>query len=1107
MNRSSINMLPVVRRPRLPAVALVAAGATILFADAASAENIQFNRDIRPLLADNCLACHGPDPGSRKAGLRLDTRGGLFEPTDKRGPTVVAGDLDKSELWYRVTTDDEDDLMPPPDSHKKLDARQKDLLKQWILAGAPWEDHWAFIAPTRPAIPEMDKSSATLRTPIDAFVAAKLAPKALKMNPEADRRSLARRLALDLTGLPPEPGIVAAFVEDSSPDAYEKLVDQFLDSPHWGEHRGRYWLDAARYADTHGLHFDNYREMWPYRDWVIRAFNRNQPYDQFVIEQLAGDLLENPTDEQLVATGFQRCNITTNEGGTIEKENLAIYANDRVTTTGWVFLGLTSNCAACHDHKFDPFTQKDFYAMEAFYRNTTQSGFDKNWREGDGAIVVPRGADKERWAALPQDLRQAEIIERLRQQYTDDAFASWKERPAKQGQADPAPMLGDEIVRVALNRRGTNLNAVLNGSASMVTASAEMAWRDDGPLGPAPVFNKDHTLELGDAGRLEQREPFSFAAWVWLPEDFKGEGAILARMLGSEGNNRGWDFFVNKKQFGVHVVHRWSNVAMKARTDDVLEFGSWQHLAVTYSGLSRADDVKLYLNGRLVATRGDQNRLEYEINVDVPLRIGRRESGSELDDVAVQDLRLYRRQLDAREIQALAIGPRVRELLEKPAAPSPKPEKPVLADTATDEEKKAAEEKHKQALAAWELAEHQRASLRAYFELTQFEPTRQAARERFALAAEQARIRARSPMTHIQKEKPGGQAMAKILMRGQYDKEGEEVSANTPKFLPPMPESAPKNRLGLAQWIVSPENPLAARVAVNRFWQELFGVGIVATTEDFGVVGEPPVNQALLDWLAVDFVEHGWDVKRLFKQMVMSHAYRQDATVTPEKLEKDEENRLLSRGPRFRMDAEMVRDYALATSDLLVPKIGGPSVRPYQPEGVWEAVAMPESNTRHYSQDSGEALYRRSMYTFWKRAAPPATMDVFNAPSREVCAVRRERTNTPLQALATLNDPTFVEAARRLAEHALGAAHGSEEGAVDEMAKRVLLRPLRDKERKIVLNTLKEMQAYYAGNPEAANQLLTIGASEPSANIPPTKLAPLSMIANQLLNLDEVLNK
>jgi hypothetical protein len=1036
----------------------------------------RFNRDIRPILAENCLACHGPDPGSRKAGLRLDMKEGMFETTPKHGPAVVPGDLAKSELWKRITTGDADDVMPPPKSKKELKSAEKEALRAWILAGAPWEGHWAFIKPERPQLPPT-KNQHWVRNPIDSFILAKLEGKGLVPAPEADHRALARRLALDLTGLPPAPEEVERFVKDRSADAYEKLVARLMDSPHWGEHRARYWLDAARYADTHGLHFDNYREMWPYRDYVIRTFNLNRHFDRFITEQLAGDLLENSTDDELVATGFQRCNVTTNEGGTIEEENLTNYANDRVTTVGWTFLGLTVNCGACHDHKFDPFTTKDFYSLAAFFRNTKQGGFDRNRAEGDLPLVMPQTtADHARWKALPAEIATARKVREEQQSLADATFTNWV-ATAEAAKLPKTVEYSPELLRLPLTEgRGTNAAGLVNGRSTRFSISGEPAWRTDGPLGAAPVIEPDRSVTLGDVGNFEAGEPFSLGAWVWVPEDFKGEGSILARMNGEKERHRGWDFFARDDHFGIYLIHSWPSVALKVRSQDkTVKRGGWHHLFATYDGSTRADGVKLYIDGLEAAVNRERDSLEGTVRTTLPLRLGRREEKNELKGAAVQDVRIYSRRLDASEVAVLAATPRLAQLL------------PGVEFASTNNPA--------------------RDVMRHYFRATQHVGWRESAATLLSLEGERQAIRARSPYAHIQQEKKDSQPIAQILFRGQYDKPKEKVTAAVPAALHPMPPNAPQNRLGLAEWLVSPGNPLTARVTVNRFWQEVFGTGLVKTVEDFGTMGEAPVNQALLDWLAVEFIESGWDVRHLFKLIVTSAAYRQSAESTPEKLEKDPQNRFLSRGPRFRMDAEMLRDYALAASGLLVDKVGGPSVKPYQPGGVWEAVAMPESNTRYYEQDSGDGLYRRSLYTFWKRAAPPASMDIFNAPSRETCSVRRERTDTPLQALVTLNDPQFIEAARHLAETALLRSRGREVKQIDFLARRLLLRPLTPVEEGIVLKTLAGMTEFYDANPAEAAKLIAVGDSTPSPKVKPAQLAALTMVANQLLNLDEVLNK
>jgi hypothetical protein len=1038
---------------------------------AQASASVKFNRDIRPILAENCYACHGPDNNARKAKLRLDTKEGIFEKTPKREPAVIPGDLEKSELWRRVTTTDEDDMMPPPDSHKVLKPEQKELLKKWIMAGAPWQGHWAYVKPERPEVPKVKASGFPIRNPIDAFILAKLQGKGLKPAPEADKRTIARRLSLDLTGLPPKSEVLERFLRDASPEAYVKLVKLLMNSPQWGEHRGRYWLDAARYADTHGLHFDNYREMWPYRDWVIRAFNRNMPFDQFTLEQLAGDLLEDPDTEQLVATGFHRCNMTTNEGGTIDEENLANYANDRVSTTGWVWLGSTLNCAACHDHKFDPFTQKDFYAMEAFFRNTTQPAKDGNVKDSTPSVLVPQTPeDVTRWAALPAELDAAKAKVDERRKAAKPAFEIWV-ADAAANEFDKDIPTKQMVAHVPLNERNSNEVVAIVGERKTIPLSGEVEFQD-GKLGPAVVLKKGQTLDLGDVGDFERTNAFSYGGWVRVSQA-SGTSGVFARMdVGAD--YRGWDLMQDGKKFSVHIVNKWPDNAIKVATKaDVIKEKVFQHVFVTYDGSGKAKGVKIFIDGVDTPLATDKDALKDSIRTDTSFRIGQRSKGQEFERGRVQDVRIYDRKLSAKEVDALAKVVPIRQTLLLPADKRTKEQNDVVYD---------------------------------YWLTTRDDKYVQLAKAHAAVKSEQDKIRERNPVTHIQREKKDSMPVAAILFRGQYDKPKDKVTAATPGVLHALPSGAPTNRLGLAKWINSADNPLTARVTVNRFWQEIFGVGLVKSADDFGTTSEPPVNQELLDWLATEFIESGWNVKHMFELIVTSSTYRQSAEVTPEKLEKDPQNRLCSRGPRFRMDAEMVRDYALAVSGLLVDKVGGPSVKPYQPEGVWEAVAMPESNTKKYKADSGTGLYRRSLYTFWKRAAPPALMDIFNAPSREVCSVRRERTNTPLQALATLNDPQFVEAARHLAQDAL-ASRKTEDEAIDEMATRLLARPLSSKEKTVVKETFAKMRAFYEQQPEATKEFLSVGEGDVADSGVTPQLAAMTMVANQLMNLDEVLNK
>ncbi len=1032
----------------------------------AAEDRVVFNRDVRPILGEYCFHCHGPDPGSRKEGIRFDREEGFFGQREDGGPTVVKGHPEKSPLYERIIATDPDDIMPPPKEHKKLKPTEVAILKKWIEQGAEWQAHWAFIPPVAPPVP------AGAAHPVDAFVRERLAAAGLKPSPEADRRTLARRVSLDLTGLPPAPEQVEAFVNDTAPGAYEKLVDKLLASPRYGEHRARYWMDAARYGDTHGLHFDNYREMWPYREWVINAFNRNQRFDEFTVEQIGGDLLPKPTREQLVATGFHRCNITTAEGGTIPEENLANYAKDRVETTSWVWLGLTSNCAVCHDHKFDPITQKDFYAMTAFFRNTTQDHTDRNARDTAPLLVLPVGEDAKRFDAIPAEIvaTNAKIAER--QKSLGAEFEKWQ-ATASGDEVEKATFTKTLLARIPLNEgSGYSAKGFVAGQPQTFTLPPTLVWRTDGKSGAAVQVGDDASIDLGALGDFEKNQAFSASAWFYRSAASVAPGGILARMDKANGS-RGWDIFFAGNEIAVHIVNKWQDDALKvSTTDGAGKPDQWHHVAVTYDGSAKAKGVQIYVDGRLRKTKSETDKLKGSIRTKSPLLVGRRDGG-EVFSGGVQEVRLYSGALSAKQVLAIAELPDLRLILAKPSP------------TRTPEERQ-------RLLTFFSSGDPQSNELQAKVA---------------ALEAEKTEIQKRSPVTHIQMEKANSQPMARLLARGQYDQPKEELKPGVIAALHPLPEGAPGNRLGLAQWLVAKDNPLTARVTVNRFWQEIFGTGLVKSAADFGIMSDAPSHPALLDWLAVDFRDHGWDVKRLMRLLVTSETYKQSAVETKELLARDPENRLLARGPRFRMDAEMVRDYALAASGLLSPKIGGPSVRPYQPPGVWEAVAMPESNTRTYKPDTGEALYRRSLYTFWKRSAPPASLEVFNAPSREACAIGRERTNTPLQALVTLNDPQYVEAARNLAQAALKAAPDDPKATLDFLARRVLCRPLRPTEAPILEASHTALLAHYAQAPSDTTALLSVGESKADPALPPSQLAAWTMVASQLLNLDETLNK
>lgn len=1031
---------------------------------AESAGLVAYNRDIRPILAENCFACHGPDSAARKASLRLDSfQAATAERKDSK-PAIVPGKPDESSVIARILTTDEDDVMPPAKTKKVLKPEEKELLRRWVAEGAKYEAHWSFIPPVKAAPPADD--TGWVKSPIDAFVLARVKSMGLEPAPEADRTTLARRLSLDLTGLPPSPELVQSFVNDPSPGAYEALVDKLLASQRYGEHRARYWLDAARYADTHGIHFDNFREMWSYREWVINAFNDNMKFDQFTIEQLAGDLMPKPSLEQRIATGFNRCNMTTSEGGAINEEYLVHYARDRTETTAAVWMGLTANCATCHDHKFDPLTQKEFYSLSAFFNNTTQPAMDGNRRDTPPIVVVPTRQDRSRWEELPGVMTAAKQRIDSRRQAAVDDFSAWLKK------SEPAKILE------GVPTEGLAFSAPLKESTQPAVTVLVGGYPRTLPLGTAKegvvgayafVTDKELTPSIPEAGDFERDQSFTASLWVKLSNDDKS-GSIISRM-DEDDAYRGWDLWFEDGKPGMHLVNKWPDDALKVVARRAIEIGKWVHVAISYNGSSKAEGVTIYIDGKAQEVNRTADKLASTIKSKAPFKIGQRKKGDHLEKAGVQDVRLYTRKLAAGDVLALKDKPRLAWLVAK-------------SNRTTEDDKQLYD---------------------TY--LSGFDTEYRAGSQALAaLEQEEREIKTRGTVAHVMQEKDSA-AEAYVLFRGEYDKRRDKVGPGTPQFLPALAEDAPPNRLSFAKWLLRPDHPLTARVTVNRMWQELFGTGLVRTAGDFGVTGESPSHPELLDWLAVDFRENGWDMKRVYKLMVMSATYRQASFATPEKIAKDPQNLFLARGPRFRMDAEMVRDYALAASGLLSPTIGGPSVRPYQPEGVWEMVAMPESDTRNYRRDEGEKLYRRSMYTFWKRGAPPASMDVMNAPSREVCTVRRERTNTPLQALATLNDTQFIEAARHLAEIALRDGGSSDSQRLDFIAQRILARPFRDQERMVVQGVLDDLRAHYGKAGEDAKTLISVGETKADEKLEPVLLASYTMVVNQLMNLDEVLNK
>ena len=1050
---------------------------------------VDFQRDVRPILSDNCFACHGPDEATREADLRLDTRDGAFSArppagrsNQPRDPAVVPGDIDASLLVERINHTDPLRRMPPEVSQKALSGEQVETLTRWIEQGAPWDEHWSFAAIDRPAPPDVD-DEAWARDPLDRFILARLETEELTPAEEADRRTLARRAALDLTGLPPDPGTLATFLGDTEDGAYERLVDRLLASPHWGEHRARYWLDAARYGDTHGIHIDNYREMYAYRDWVIKAFNRNQPFDDFTLDQIAGDLLPEPTLDQLIATGFQRNNITTNEGGVVIEEYEAIYAKDRAETIGSVFMGLTVGCATCHDHKFDPISQREFYALTAFFRNTTQYVMDGNISDPPPTLVVPRDDDRDTWYRLREEVGELEDAMTERLGTVETAFAKWLASDAHRD-VDAPLGAGPELLRLDLDG-GEEPAVIVDGETQPLVLHGEVRI-EPGPNGlPALLFGDESSAELPPL-ELDTDTPFSLAMWIHMPE---AEGSYtVASQSDPHDADRGWQVTLGARELYFRLRgdragpgRGATSISINPNNTQRLTPGQWTHIVFTHDGSGERGGLHIYRDGDRVPEQGSEffAKVQGRIRTDRPFYLGRHDRRTEgsaqyFSGGGIADVRVFDRVLSVEEASVLSNWSAIRTAAAK---------------------------------ALEELTADERQSLLLSYANTNDEEYRRLSARRLEIDAEWRELRRRGTVTHVMQELPGSEAAAHVLYRGMYDQPRERVLAGTPAALPPMPEDLPRNRLGLAHWLVDETNPLMARVTVNRFWQQVFGTGLVTTSEDFGAQGDVPSHPELFDYLATEFRDSGWDVKGFFRRLVTSSTYRQAATLTPDKLEQDPDNRLLSRGPRFRMDAEMVRDTALAASGLLVRTIGGPSVKPYQPEGHWERVAMNSSNTARYRRDSGDKLYRRSLYTFWKRAAPPPSMTIFDAGNREHSVVRRERTNTPLQALVTMNDTQFVEASRYLAQRAMREAGDDFDRRLDYVTTRLLSRPFDDSERAVARRTYDGLIDLYRADETAARELVDVGESAHDAALAADESAAWTMLASQLMNLDEALNK
>jgi hypothetical protein len=1042
-----------------------------------TARPIDFNRDVRPVLSDACFHCHGPDKAKRKAKVHFDTEEGARI-------AIKAGDPGASELVNRITSADPKVRMPPPSAALTLTAKQIDTLKQWIKEGAKWQAHWAFIPPAQAPLPAV-KNKAWPKNAIDRFVLARLEEEGLQPSPEADPVTLIRRMSLDLTGLPPPPAEVDAFVKDfasAKPQAaVEALADRLLASPRYGERMAQRWLDNARYADTNGYQTDGERVMWRWRDWVIEAYNANMPFDRFTIEQIAGDMLPNATLEQKIATGFNRNHRGNSEGGVIPEEYAVEYVVDRVDTTSTVWLGLTAGCARCHSHKYDPISQKEFYQLFAYFNNVPERGKAIKYGNSPPYIKSPTREQARKLAELQAAAHEAKKRFEALKPEIDAAQRRWENFVAPGGKSD-------RKIDFEFTRHRTayfSLEGIKANPQNPIKAVHGKPRFGDFHRRGSLHLDGASWVEGGDVGGFGFFDKFSLAAWI-KPDD-KDAGPILSRMVDSDRAD-GYLVSVIDGKLHVQLVKRWLDDAIRIETVDAVEPGRWQQVFVTYDGSREAKGIKVYLDGKPAKVKVNLDDLNQNFHTGEPFRIGA--GGGQRFRGTINQISIYDDILAPEDVAIAGTSFGLTGIIMTAPERRTASEKRMLREyfltlaPRTQSFKEMTKKEHGDAYADM---------LRAEKVLEKYD--------------------ADLPTTMVMEEMPTPRD-THVLLRGEYDKKGPKVLPGVPEALSPLPKGAPNNRLGFAQWLVARDNPLTARVAVNRYWQMLFGFGIVRSVEDFGAQGDWPSHPELLDWLAVEFMSgdvaraplrvaaNPWDTKRLLKLMVTSATYRQSSRVTPALLQRDPDNRLLARGPRYRLSADIIRDQALYAAGLLVEKQGGPSVRPYQPAGLAKEL----TGTEDYVQDHGENLYRRSLYTFWKRTiAPPAMMNL-DAANRETCVVRETRTNTPLQALNLMNDVTFVEASRVLAERVMKAERTPDQRLV--LAWRLAAaRPPSATERMILRGSLDRHLAHYAKDRTAAAKLVSTGEAPRDRSLDIAEHAAYAAVCNLILNLDEVITK
>ncbi|MCE7064635.1 DUF1553 domain-containing protein [Dyadobacter sp. CY326] len=1041
---------------------------------AALPETLDYNQHVKPVLSDKCFACHGPDKAKQKAGLRLDIREAAYGalPENKGKFAIDPGNLQNSEVFHRIISQNPDYLMPTPSSHLSLNAKEKAILIKWIKEGAEYKPHWAFVKPVKRTLPKVE-NQAWIKNPIDHFILAKHEEEKLKPSSEAEKELLLRRLSLDLTGLPPTIPEIDAFLSDKSANAYEKQVDRLLQSPHYGEKMAVDWLDLARFADSHGYTVDRLRDMSPYRDWVINAFNSNFPYDKFLHWQLAGDLMPKPSRDMLIATAFNRNHQQNMEGGIIEEEFQTEYVVDRTNTFGDAMLGLSVGCAKCHDHKYDPISQKNYYELFSFFNNVKEAG-QISWDDAlpTPTLMLPTDEEEKMLRFLrSQEAEQVKRIETIKEAETG-SFDKWIDTKAFKS-------LGTEKIPSA------GLQAHFSFDKNTLTSDVSTKQigtmkRESGQPGGKPIFaahghgkairfDGDVFLDLDQVGVFRRSEPFSIGIWVSIPAAMK-EGVIFHKSQAERLYNfRGYHLYLKNNKLELNMAHTApSNAITKISKNDIPR-DQWIQLTITYDGSSKAAGLKLYIDGNEQVMRTETDQLTKDIlfktKTQPGLQIGAWWRGMGFKDGLADDIVVYNRELTPFETKILAQKSDWKTF--------------VLKDPNA-------------------LSDNELNILKTYF-ASAVSPKLQVAKTelrkiRTAIADSTENIRELMVMQEMSKPKK-----AHVLLRGNYDAFGEAVFPNTPKSILAFPANLPKNRYGLAQWLTSKDNPLTARVAVNRFWQNFFGTGIVKTTEDFGNQGEMPSHLALLDWLAIEFQESGWNVKKLNKLIVMSATYRQRSETTREVREKDPENRLLSHSPANRLSAEMIRDNALAASGLMNKMIGGKSVKPYQPDGLWEI------NNTNYQRDSGASVYRRSLYVIVKRSVPNPTLSTFDATSRSSCVVRRQKTNTPLQALVTLNDPTFNEAMKVMGQQMTLQADPTE--AIRTTYRKLTGRRPSQQEVALLLELRKKQLDKFQKSPRKMAGWLAEGQFNVDKKLNAALIAANAVVASTILNSDASLNK